>query len=239
MRPKIKSEVSRLLERRSVRLKSKWITKSKERRIRSVESAWRRYAVGDISLNDLLQMKTIVELIRSRARKNGEKWRNIRLCEADFESCFWGEAWNVIADYTWHSGYYLYETLDLAFSRRALDLVRAALRKKRAIWSKSLPLADDFENFWPDEFVNIESEVTDQMVVDEMIGYWSLTNAERQLLVALLDDPEASLQELADRCGLPNKMSVSRMKDRLKQKLALYNPYKGHLRHSEEETIAS
>ena len=221
-------QITLLMKVRQVRLLSKHVSSTRRSRIRRTEAAWERYARQETDINELLDIAPIRELVERRARHYGRKWAHIRLTEADFSSLFWQDAWETATGYTWAGRYYLYEMIDLAIRSRAYKMVRAALAKKRQVWSNALPLADGFESWFPDPNVRVEDEVIARVTVEAMFSHWSLTEQERVMLHALYQSPDASLQELADMCGLSNKVTAGRMKDRLRVKLAAYNPFATH-----------
>lgn len=47
--------------------------------------------------------------------------------------------------------------------------------KRNKIWSTALPLADGFDQFYPDHRVDVEKHVTDRLSVEELLNHWSLT----------------------------------------------------------------
>ena len=173
--------------------------------------------------NDLEKVLTIVKFsLQKKAKNYGEKWLNYWLDASDFESAFWEESRKIVGNFSWTGGngkFLLYETLLLAWDREAKDVTRKATRTyKGRVFHTALPLADEFERFYPDPTVNIEETVTNKLVIEQFMNEQVITPNERMLLQAMIAFPGSTLRELASMLNL-SKNTVSRMNCRIGKKL--------------------
>lgn len=111
--------------------------------------------------------------LQRKAKSQGWRWRNYRLLAADFESAFWLETYHVLENFGWRGAYgqYLvYETLLLAWDRRAKDVAKQATRTEKGIvFHTALPLSDYFAEVTPDTGVNVEEQVINKMMLEEFM----------------------------------------------------------------------
>lgn len=144
----------------------------------------------------------------------------------DFESEFWFTAWQVAEHGGW-KGHFFADTLlgkNGALEKRARELIRHAYREKRRHYHTALSLNDELVKYVKDPF-DLEEEVTNKLFIEQMVNDPELSDAERRLLLAVLDDHEASLSELADRLGFKHKEQVRRVLLRLRKKLGKWLSY--------------
>lgn len=132
--------------------------------------------------------------LNKKAKNYENRWENSRLSQHDFESAFWEETWNVIEDRKWrgpNGTFLLYETLCLAWDRRAIDVIRFATREKGKIDASVLPLADGFEEYYPDTRINVETEVINKLIIEQILSVELLTPEAKQLLEIMRRYPKA------------------------------------------------
>jgi biotin synthase-related radical SAM superfamily protein len=110
-----------------------------------------------------------------------------------------------------HNGFLLLELLELAWKRRAIDVVRKALNNKQERFERTmLSLSDDFHRKAPDKMVNVEEEVANSMLIRQMLEEESLTDEERHFLQLLSTDADAPLRELARLMGYSHYVQAQR-----------------------------
>ena len=151
-------------------------------------------------------------------------WSNKRLSYPDFESIFWEEIWKIAEkhydDNT--TPYFIYEKIEVALKYRGLDVVRKATNTKQGKFEHSAEaLPVDFENCYASN-VNIEKEVTDRILVNQIMNDQNLSSEERQFIKTKYFYPDASFQELADLMGFDHREKARRLFQRIRDKLLVY-----------------
>jgi hypothetical protein len=164
--------------------------------------------------------------LRSTIRFYSSKWTRkisktaLRLTSEDFESEMWEEAWLFLQSGRANPQFYLLEQLQLRFDSRALDVIRSAMRKKRAPDLTALPLPHLFEETYPDPVTSrLQDHIVASDTVSHMLADESLTDEEHLLLVFLYENPNATLQEIAELRGTPYRQTAKRAIGRLRTKL--------------------
>lgn len=200
------------LERKYRPSKIRWVEKLEE----LYEDKWS--PDGDY-LPFFKMLKTTIQM---KARAYERRWKNFRLSAHDFESVFWEVTWKIIEFYHYDNPYMLVETLELAWKRRALDVIRSATRTNRGrVWHTAVPLKDRFEQFYPDP-LDMEEMVADSVVVQQIMSEAVLTTDEKKLLQAIYSNPEATNRELAELMKRPHMEYVRRTLKKIRGKLAAY-----------------
>lgn len=169
--------------------------------------------------------KRIQSIIRGKARKYANLYRNRRLYEDDFESEFWVVAWELASETHYDGGTPYLDKLNRRLDSRAISVVRKTYTEKRRAFHEALPLDKCQDMKAPN---SVENHVTDKLLIEQMANDPDLTDQERAMFHLLSDDPDMTLQELADELGLSGRMQASRVRDRLFSKL--------RSKYSEEET---
>jgi hypothetical protein len=165
-------------------------------------------------------LKNTVNSWVNRFCRNWSKWR---LSRPDFESVFWEEAWIVVNEYSfWDTNYYLYETLELSFKRRGLDVVRKATKTKQGKLEHGAGrLPEWFDEVYPGT-KNTEKDVLNRLLVDQIMNEPSLSPQERRLLQVLCENYDASYEELAKIMGLRHRTRAWRLMQSIRNKLEKY-----------------
>ncbi|MGM0880902.1 MAG: hypothetical protein ACQEXQ_07630 [Bacillota bacterium] len=156
--------------------------------------------------------------IEAKAQAYKRKWlRSTGLNADDFASVFREEVFRFIGGGgDWPNGdFYIIETLELAWKRRAVDLIRKETTKQRK-WERGMEQIDASGKEHPDQCTNVEREA----IIRAMLEDPSFTAEERQLFIAVYEDPEASNGELAKVLGYSHPETVRRIKKRIRDKLA-------------------
>jgi len=210
---------------------SNWL-EAKERRLRTTRSAKK---VGVILAFEVVwedcdysgdyyrfyhRLKPCVDYWVNRYVRSWSRWR---LSYPDFESIFWEEAWKVANDYYfWDSDFYLYETLELCFKRRGIEIVRKATKTKQGRFEHGAErLPEGFENRHPGS-ENTEKAVINQLLVAKMMTDPSLTGEEQEFLCVLSENPDAKDDEMAEIMGLSYRQKAWRLRKSIRKKLAKY-----------------
>lgn len=215
-------EKATFLEQKETGLKRRCKKGTKVNFILEVEELWERYSLAtysyeessDEALADLIDQLAFT--IRNKVIAATNRWRNKRISSADFESVFIETVWQLCEKYTGYGVFYFYETLELSWRRREIDVVR-----KETINQTELGLKDGFDFFYPDTR-NVEKEVTDRLFVEQILSYPSLEPIETQLLSIMYEYPDSSYREIAHLMGFYDHKKVIRMLHRIKLKLERY-----------------
>lgn len=187
-----------------------------------VEQAWEHYQEDGDFMKVFKLLKTRVHIVASTYADN---WGNWRLSYTDFEEALWYEVARIVKkSYNGYSDFYLYETVNKALDRRCMDVVRKATKTKQGRFehsAKALPL--DFEQNYPSP-ENIESDVTNRVLVNQILNDPVLTKDEREFLKVYYDNPGTSFQQLADALGYKHRENTRRVFARIKKKLVSRYP---------------
>lgn len=149
---------------------------------------------------------------------------NLRLDYGDFFEVMINAAVDTTNKYSSNSDFSLFQTLQLVLKNRGIDLIRKAKANKRAIWHKAARLPDNFDTTYADDF-NLENAVVQKILLEKIFKDPSLTEEERKLLKLMYDDPNITLDELANRMEWGYREKVRRTLKRIRMKLQKYNPY--------------
>ncbi|MDQ1913281.1 hypothetical protein RAC89_23065 [Paenibacillus sp. GD4] len=188
----------------------------------------RAYEDGDLSLMyDLLKNE-----IRSKAEYYERRYSSKRISRHDFESAFIAELGRLGSRELTNREFTVYEALQRGYTARAIDVVRAETGRRgnkivsgqKAFESDLLPYNEITEKSLR-QGRSLEDEATDRDLIDAMLNEKTLTGDERKLFMALVNDPDASLRELAMVCGFSDHKKTKRTLDGLRGKLVKYNPY--------------
>jgi DNA-directed RNA polymerase specialized sigma24 family protein len=191
--------------------------------VRQIEKSWEKYAFTHSQESQKKLIELLENTIKSMARWWGIRWNNCKLSAADFESIFFFEAWKLCDDYNHYTEFYFYETLLLILNRRAIDLVRKNTKTKQGAFELAVrPLKEEAEDYIPDKSVDVENQVTDRIIVAQILNDSTLTDKERELLKAKYLNPDASMAELASHVGLKHHEEVRRLFKRIRLKTAHY-----------------
>lgn len=209
----------------------KWL-EAKERRLRSTRSAKKVEVI--LAFEDVWEdcdytgnyyrfyhrLKPCVDFWVNRYVRKWSKWR---LSYPDFESIFWEEAWKVANGYNfWDSDFYLYETLELCFKRRGIEIVRKATKTKQGRFEHGAErFPEGFENRHPGS-ENTEKAVINQMLVAQMANEPCLTDEEQEFLRILSENPDAKDDEMAEIMGLGYRQKAWRLRKSIRKKLEKY-----------------
>ncbi|WP_139488128.1 hypothetical protein [Brevibacillus dissolubilis] len=175
-----------------------------------LENAWREFALTR-DMDDLLRHEIITQTIRSRAEDYGRRWAGRGLSSHDFETVFWKEVWTVCENYTWYGEFTLYETIDLAIHRRAIDVIRKATSKKDRFQREIISLD---ESIVPSN-VDVEKQVWVKLLLEDDI----FSQQERDLLYRLYTEPAMSLKDLAKDMGVRHHETIRRLRASIREKI--------------------
>ncbi|MTI84277.1 MAG: hypothetical protein FH756_10300 [Firmicutes bacterium] len=160
--------------------------------------------------------------VRKWAKHYWINWSKWWFTKEDFESYFWEETQKVIEFYSCNSKFYLYEQVDKKLYGRGYDFIRMNLGTKQGYFEREASrFPDGFEDKYPSDF-NPEKQVTDKLLIDQMIEEPSLTAKERKLLAILYENPDASNSELAELMGFNHREQVRRARFSIKKKLETF-----------------
>lgn len=208
------------LETKLQGLRQRCKKETKIRFIMEVEKLWEKYAMAtysfDLDPNESLThlLDQLAFTITNKVIWATNRWSNKRISSADFESEFIEEVWRLCENYKPYNTFYFYETIQLIWIRREIDVVRKAT-------SKQTPLLLKNENIFRDT-TDVEKEVTDRLFVERMISDRSLDPIEAQLLSVIYEHPDSSNRHIARLMGFADHKRVDRMLKRLTIKLARY-----------------
>lgn len=167
-------------------------------------------------------------IIKGKARKFANRYRNRRLYEDDFESEFWKVAWELALEEQYDGGTPFIDKLNNRLESRAISLVRSTKADSRRALHEAVPIdkAQVKVNGQKIPLVevlaapgNVEMDVVNSHFLDQMEQDDDLTGQERTMLRLLRQDPDMTLQDLAEDMGLGSRMQASRIKERLFTKL--------------------
>ncbi|TLS53384.1 hypothetical protein FE782_03690 [Paenibacillus antri] len=162
--------------------------------------------------------------VRREAGKWARMCRKYRLYEDDFESHFRLTVAKTALRYKGEQESF-FDYLRISIRNAGRDLVRDALRKKNRINHLALSL-DDEEIAAKVEAQttgrSAEDEAVTSILIAELAGEPSLNDQERMLFDFLCEDPDATLQDMADAIGVRDRKQASRVRQRLANKLRKY-----------------
>jgi hypothetical protein len=212
---KPKTELEKMVVKTRKRMESRFQSKPKVIEfILNVEKAWERYSVN----RDFTELyRLFVPVVKAKAQLCARKWESCGVSAEDFESIFWEETWRICENYRWTSDFYLSETIYESFKKREIDVVRKVTGGGKLGHSVSLNEQDHIGG-------NVEKEVTDKLLIEQMLEEALLTEKEKQFLAAWYENPEGTLQELARSSGHKHAMEAKRIQARLRRKLEMYRP---------------
>jgi DNA-binding CsgD family transcriptional regulator len=171
-------------------------------------------------LDDLLRYELIDKLIYGASFRWGDKYHKSRLSKDDFLSVFYQAAWKEIERYTWHTDFFLYETLVKAIQSRGRSLLRDNLATdRRRAFHEALPLIEGFNEFYPDRSLDIELNVIEKRYEEQMHLDPTLTDQERSILHIISGG--GSQREAARQLDI-DRRTISRSIGYLKAKLQPY-----------------
>lgn len=152
--------------------------------------------------------------IIQKAEAWGRRWvRSKGLDADDFASVFRMEVFNFVkrgGDWP-HGEYYIIESLEQNWKRRAIDLVRGESTNQRE-WERGMKSLDA-----EDVQVASREDVAAKAIIQATLADERLTRQDRSLLRLMYSDPKMSNQQLADELGLGHKETVRRIKARIKE----------------------
>ncbi|MFB7140953.1 hypothetical protein ACFCYN_14975 [Gottfriedia sp. NPDC056225] len=169
----------------------------------------------------------ICKIFNSTVIASARRWSHnaqssgIRLYVDDFEEVFWKAVLDMIwYDYDSRSDFWLYEHIMKKMRSNALDLIKWAKRDKRvndytAASIEEMQIADQ-------QTSSIENNVTDTLLVQQIMNDPSLSENERVLLRFLYDKPEATLRDISKELGLGHPQKASRLLEKVQKKLTKY-----------------
>ncbi|PJW21984.1 hypothetical protein CV632_01275 [Geobacillus thermodenitrificans] len=179
-------------------------------------------------------------LVQGKARSYAKKClsKGLRIYEDDFESVFWEIALDLAND-TSYRNVFFFDALSNRLESRAKNIIRDACADKRKALTFATTLTENKERkiqrssnyratktgrrplIHLDGFNPTENQAIANIIVEQMAQDESLTDEERRLFQLMHQNPDASLQELADELGT-YKQKVKRMISRLRSKLGKY-----------------
>lgn len=163
--------------------------------------------------------------VKREAAKWAYRCKAYRLYADDFESDFRFKVASSALNYPFEKNGKFFDYLRKVLANAALDLIRSAKTKKNAVnhMAKSLDRPSVLLKYERNHHVpSPEQDVLSSMMIEEMANEPTLAEEERQMFRLLSNDPEMTLQELADELGLKSRMQASRTKERLARKLQKY-----------------
>ncbi len=188
----------------------------------ALQKAWQKsiFRGGDLDI--------VYEMIRPNITRVAEryerKYSRKRLSRHEFESALWKVAWDIVEpDKVAHNGFLLLELLELAWERRAVNVVRDALNPRQERFEHIMLSYDDTVDRKRPDKRHFEEEIVNSMLVRQMLEEESLTEKERMFLQLLYENSDASLRELAGLMGYRHYMQAERIRERLRVKLDQYN----------------
>lgn len=199
--------------------------------IEHIESVYLKFEAREIDQNEFLaEIKPTIDFY---AEMYVRKWSKWRVSRHDFESIFWEHAVRTIQKYrrTENDDFFLLEHLERTFKSRAIDLVRKVTQTKQGRFEHGIASLDSDEKYrYIASEVDVEKEVTDRMIVEDMLSDKSLTTEEQTLLALMYEEPDASDRQLAELMSkdfpkIKYNVQISRMKDSIRRKLSQYNPF--------------
>lgn len=197
--------------------------------ILKVERVWEKYALafGREQRAHLLDslLREFQFVIQKKAKAMARKWGSKKIPEADFEHAFWITAWQLCEErYNHYTEFYLYETLLLALERKGMDIIRKHTKtKKRALNTASVRLHEKAAYLFPSD-EDIEKQVTDRMLVEQILSDEVLTSDERLLLETIYQNPDLSYRAISREIGTHHEQ-VKRNLERIRRKLQHYKYY--------------
>lgn len=168
--------------------------------------------------------------IETKAKWLERKYSSVRLSFHDFEAELWKITYEAIESYEQagdiDTEFTLLETLELFWKYRMKDFIRSCLfTRKHSPWYTAASLADNFNEFLPDDSPLPEEQLILNETVTEMFNDSNLTTNERKLLEIIYDKPEGSLRDWGKCLGIDHPETVRRLYNSLKRKLEKFNPY--------------
>jgi hypothetical protein len=212
------SELQQLLEDKRTRLAA-MKNRAKADKILGTEGKWEKL-VWDGRADELLEHDPVKKLIKGAASGWGRMYKKYRLSSHDFESVFYQVAWNVIANYTWATQFFLYEMIRQAINSQGMNLVRDCFASCRGAHHKALAL----EEFYVDESAPTMADVlVDKLFEEQFLLDPRLTELERRIFWSVYDDEneKASQRKVARQTGIDRRV-VSQTMNHLRRKLEPY-----------------
>lgn len=222
-----------LMDKVDSRLNRKYVKSSKIAWVWQIQDVFNKSGYEELTNGNLVGdydelFKRLRFTIESKANWLEIKYKYTRLSYQDFEAELWKITYDAI-EYYEQSGdidteFTLLETLELFWKTRIISFIKSCLfTVKHKGWYTSLPLADDFEEFWEDESPNQEDEYLYKETIQEMFNDIELTDEERNLLAVIYDYPSGSLREWGKELGINHPETVRRLFQTLRKKLAKYS----------------
>lgn len=182
--------------------------------IQNMEEAWDRYCYT----GDFIELFNKISAVISDCIKHYlDGWRSCGLSDSDFEGEFWERVWKIIAAYDGTGDFFLYETIIQAIYSRGKDIVKRAVKRQKtfSVWKQ-------FYDETICDQTDIDKDITDKLLVDQLMSEWKLTTPEREFLDALYLNPGISFENIRKLMGLNHKETARRMLNRIKEKVVHY-----------------
>ncbi|MFE4352460.1 hypothetical protein [Peribacillus butanolivorans] len=194
--------------------------------IREIQSIFRNWDLSTEEIESQLAEKLKFP-IEKKAAWLERKYKSVRLSYQDFEEELWNITYQAIEYYELNNDidteFTLVETLELFWKNRMNSFIKSCLyTKKNSGWYFAAPLAEDFEQFWPDRSPGPEESYILRETVDDMLSDPELNELEKRLLAVIYDYPDGSLREWGKEIGISHPQTVKRLFGSVQRKLGKY-----------------
>lgn len=165
--------------------------------------------------------------IVSKARFYGKRYSNFHINQADVESMLWELTWEITMRPFDPDSLPFMDVWDIAVKRRMVTLLKQMRpRVKYERGGVKYVTVEVHDHRYFDEEIShmlpakdVETEVINRLTVQQMCNDERLTDRQRYLLVVMLDNPDATLQELAEIVGEQRRDTVYKRIKAIRDKL--------------------